>query len=167
MPIQMTAAPVQNPSSTPAPVDTMLEGTGRNTSRARSAPMAAAVAEVDAFPCASHVDSCSNCFSKIRNGTSTTAIRIVHRTAHRTVELEIELVNIRLGEHRRRAEDDFRTPDLNLAEAPGVNRRGAWRNAVLREQRTRQHSEIPEVPRVPQHHRLHPSVVDVRLVDVR
>src|SRR3954471_2351522 len=150
MPIQMTAAPVQKPSSTPAPVDTMLDGTGRKTSRARSAPIAPAVAQPDAFPAASHVASASNCFSKMRNGTSTIAIRIVHSTAQRTFELEIELVNVGLREHRRRPEDDFRAPDLNLPEASRVDRVTARRNAVLREQRARQHGQIPEVPRVPQ-----------------
>src|SRR3954452_3945926 len=121
IPIQITTAPLQKPSSTPAPVDTMLDGTGRNTSSARSAPMAPAVAQPDACPSASQVASCSNCFSKMRNGTSTTAIRSVHRTAQRTFELEIELVNVRLREHRRRTQDDFRAPDLNRPEASRVD----------------------------------------------
>src|SRR3990170_4027540 len=87
MPTLMTAAPRQNPSSTPAPVETMLDGTGRNTSSARSARIAAAVAHPDAFPCASHVDSCSNCFSNTRNGRMTMAMRIVHRMAQRKTHL--------------------------------------------------------------------------------
>jgi hypothetical protein len=68
MPIQITAAPRQNPSKTPAPVETMLEGTGRNTSSASSAAMIDAEAQPDACPSASHVPSASNCLSKMMNG---------------------------------------------------------------------------------------------------
>ena len=83
MPSQITNAPRQNPISTPAPVETMLDGTGRNTSSASSAPIVAAEAHPDACPSASHVPSCSNCFSKIRNGMMISAninpIRIAQR----------------------------------------------------------------------------------------
>src|SRR3954470_21611053 len=87
IPIQITAAPRQNPSRTPAPVETMLEGTGRKTSSASSAAMIDAESQPDACPSASHVPSASNCFSKMRNGMMMSANITPIRTAHRTVDL--------------------------------------------------------------------------------
>jgi hypothetical protein len=83
IPSQITAAPHQNPSRTPAPVETMLEGTGKNTSSASSPAIVVAESQPDACPSASQVPSASNCFSKIRNGMMISAninpIRMTHR----------------------------------------------------------------------------------------
>src|SRR5262245_9327611 len=83
IPSQMIAAPFQKPNSTPAPVETMLEGTGRKTSSARRPPIVAAETQPDACPSVSQVPSASNCFSKIRNGMMISANINPIRTAHR------------------------------------------------------------------------------------
>ena len=42
MPLHTTAVPIENPSSTPDAVETMLDGTGRKTSRASNEKIAPA-----------------------------------------------------------------------------------------------------------------------------
>src|SRR5947207_15874635 len=79
----MTAVPRQNPSSTPAPVDTMLDGTGRKTSSASSPAMIQADVQPDACPAASHEPSSSNCFSNRRNGMMIAANIPPMSTVHR------------------------------------------------------------------------------------
>src|SRR6476660_5581159 len=88
MPIQITAAPRQKPSSTPAPVDTMLDGTGRNTSSASNDAMIEAEVQPDKCPSASQVPSASNCFSQMRNGMMMSAnISPTRRTQRITPQL--------------------------------------------------------------------------------
>src|SRR5690242_8303345 len=93
MPIQITAAPRQKPSRTPAPVETMLDGTGRKTSSANSDAMIDADVQPDACPSASHVPNASNCFSQMRNGMMMRAnIRAIRRS-QRMVETN-DLVSV-------------------------------------------------------------------------
>ena len=51
MPVKTTAVPRQKPRSTPAAVETMLDGTGRNTSAASNARMPPAASQRGPPPC--------------------------------------------------------------------------------------------------------------------
>src|SRR5678815_3452421 len=68
-PIHTVSVPFQNPSSTPAAAETMLDGMGRTMSDASSAAMAAAAYHVDNSPRAMRSPSVLNQSSQMKNGT--------------------------------------------------------------------------------------------------
>src|SRR5688500_2422263 len=76
MPAHTVAAPFQKPSNTPAAAETMLEGTGRNTSVASSVATHRATDQRDPSPRATRSASTLKYSSNRRNG-----IRITSRTA--------------------------------------------------------------------------------------
>src|SRR3954470_8556352 len=79
----MTAAPRQNPRSTPAAVETMLDGTGRTTSRASKLKIDAATTHRPVPLLVTRSENALNCASKRKNGTSTSAISALQTIAHR------------------------------------------------------------------------------------
>src|SRR5436190_9936561 len=80
---------------------------------------------------------------------------------------EIKPIDVRLREHDRRPENDLAAADLNRAEAAGVERCRAGGYLVLRQERSREDGQVPQVARVPQDDGLDPAVVHVWFVHVR
>ena len=72
-----------------------------------------------------------------------------------------------LIEQHRRAQDDLAVANLNLSQPSGLKRARAGREFVLRDEGARVDGQVSQIARVPEDHRLHHAVVDVRLVDVR
>src|SRR5512132_229272 len=115
MPMAITAMPRQKPRSTPAPVETMLEGTGRNTSSASSPAMIDADVHPERCPDINHAPSASNCGSNSRNGMMTAANMRPTSTLHRI-------------RSPQRQDILFVLPDVRQ---PGVARRHAGARAVI------------------------------------
>src|SRR5215510_13804822 len=79
----MTIAPCQKPSSTPAAVDTMLDGIGSTTSLASRAAIDTAAIQRALSPAVTRSANALNCDSNRKNGTSTNAIRMTVITVQR------------------------------------------------------------------------------------
>ena len=83
MPVQMTTAPRQKPSSTPAAVDTMLDGTGRTTSSASKPKMDDDASQVAVSPRVIRAANALNSVSNRKKGTRTRPMSTTQMIAQR------------------------------------------------------------------------------------